>query len=137
MAQMSFDDLKGRADSYFKTSSIIMESGDQSLIQNALEAMHLAVELAMKAAIVKNGGLYPESGGEGHDLKILIQTKFRDRKSSIVSTAKDIGATDQLSIGLSAWSMNCRYKIMTSFDDMKASVDDYKELYLWIKTNFL
>jgi HEPN domain-containing protein len=136
MAQMTLSDLMERADAYAKTCEIALSSKDSHLIQNALENAHLAVELALKAAIVKNGGKYRDFGAEGHDLSKLVVEKFKDGKRSIATEAKSIGA-DKLNIGLSAWSMDCRYKVRRDYADMSASIEDYKELYRWIKTNFL
>lgn len=137
MAQATLSDLINRADAYFKGVDVLLNSGDLALTQNALESMHLALELAMKATIVKNGSKYPDHGWAGHDLSGLTIVKFKNGRDSILSVAKALGETRRISVGLSAWSMDCRYKIMVTHDDMKLSINAYKELYKWIKANFL
>jgi hypothetical protein len=136
MAQMTFLELRERAVAYAKTCEMVLLSRSPDLIQNALENAHLAVELAMKAVIVKNGGTYQAFGADGHDLSKLVIEKFKGGKRSIATEAKQLGA-DQLNRGLSAWSMACRYKVRRDYIDMSESIEDYKELYTWLKTNFL
>jgi hypothetical protein len=137
MAQANLGDLVGRADAYLKGADVLLSGDDLVLTQNALESMHLALELAMKAVIVKNGSKYPDHGWAGHDLSGLTLVKFKNGKDSILSIAKALGDTGKFNIGLSAWSMDCRYKTMITYDDMKLSINAYKELYKWIKSNFL
>jgi HEPN domain-containing protein len=132
---MSPGELKLRAESYYQVCNLTLASGQRNLLQNALENIHLAVELAMKSVIARNEGKYPNRGWEGHNLETLISVKYKNGRS-LARDAKEIGAT-VLSVGLSAWSMNCRYKIMNDYPSMEDTISAYKELYLWIKTNFL
>jgi hypothetical protein len=137
MMQSSWDILKKRAENYSATSAAAISSGNADLVQNALENMHFAVELSMKAAIAKNGGNYPDYGRRGHDLEGLAVHKFGDGVNSILAAAKKSGANSLFNVGLSVWSMDCRYISMENHEDMKASINDYKELYQWIRDNLL
>lgn len=137
MAQIPWDILKNRAEDYCATSEAAIASGNQKLLQNALENMHFALELTMKAVIAKNGGQYPDFGRRGHDLEGLSVHKFGDGVTSILVLAKRQGAHSFFNMGLSAWSMDCRYISMENYGDMKAFICDYKELYQWINDNLL
>ena len=55
----NWKDLVMRAKSYNLASSILLGSGHKLLVQNALEASHLSIELAMKATIKKKRGQLP------------------------------------------------------------------------------
>lgn len=65
MAQTTWAVLKTRAENYYATSDAALASGNPALIQNALENMHFALELSMKAVIAKNGSQYPDYGKRG------------------------------------------------------------------------
>lgn len=80
---------------------------------------------------------YPDFGRNGHDLETLMLCKFQDQSNSILVLAKKQEAHSIFNIGLSSWSMDCRYILMENYDDMKASIEDYKELYRWIKNQLL
>ena len=135
--QQKWDELESRAKNYFKMCELAIASKDQTLIQNALENMHLALELIMKSMIAKNGGNYPDFGRKGHDLETLMLCKFQDQNTSILVLAKKQSVHSLFNIGLSSWSMDCRYILMENYDDMKASIEDYKELYRWISNQLL
>jgi hypothetical protein len=137
MAQESWTTLRDRAVAYLKSSESLVASNDHEVIQNALESIHFAVELALKAAIARNGGQYPDYGWRGHDLEGMITTKFGDQISSVAHKARQLRQTSYINIGLSAWTMDCRYKIMRNHADNLASIGDYKGLYIWIRNNFL
>ncbi len=137
MTQISWEVLKIRAEKYLATSDIAVASGDLELLQNALENMHFALELTMKAVIRKNGGNYPDWGRQGHNLESLMIHKFGNPTTSILAQAKKANQTSLANIGLSAWSMDCRYIYLENFDDMKDSIHAYKELYKWINTSLL
>lgn len=137
MNQSTYDVLKIRAESYFKTSEVALNSNDVELLQNSLENMHFALELSMKAAITKNGGTYADYGRQGHNLEGLMLQKFGDGISSILIVAKLMGQQSLFSISLSSWSMDCRYLHMKDYPDMRDAINDYKELYQWIKSNLL
>lgn len=137
MAQSPWDTLKTRADSYFKTAEAALAANNDDLIQNALENLHFALELSMKAAIAKNGGIYPDYGKRGHNLEELVLCRFGDGVTSILLLAKERDALATVAIGLSSWSMDCRYIVIESLEDMKDAINDYKELYQWIKENLL
>lgn len=137
MAQAKWDDLKKRSENYLASAEAIVASGNKELLQNALENMHLALELAMKAVIAKNGERYPDFGKEGHNLESLILQRFGLPQTSILAMAKQANKTSLANIGLSAWSMDCRYIYMENFEDMKYSINCYKGLYIWIKEELL
>lgn len=137
MPQENWTDLRTRAAAYFKSSEAQLATNDPDLIQNSLEAAHFAVELALKATIARNGGVYHDHGWRGHDLQDLALTKFSDRVTSVTSKARQMGQTSYINIGLSAWSMDCRYKVLSNPANMIDSIGDYKGLYIWIKNNFL
>lgn len=137
MAQLSWDVLKTRADSYFKTAEVALAANNDELIQNALENLHFALELSMKAVIAKNGGTYPDYGRRGHNLEELVLCKFADGATCILVAAKELNAVSMVTVGLSSWSMDCRYIVIESLADMKDAINDYKELYQWIKENLL
>lgn len=136
MSQESWTDLKSRSAAYYKGSEKLLSANDDDLIQNALEQIHLALELAMKATIAKHGGTYPDHGFSGHNLIKLIQHKYPPNRS-IFTTMKDHNALSKANICLSSWTMDCRYKNKLDYINMKSPINDYKELYLWIKDNLL
>lgn len=129
--------LNFRAESYFKTAEITLGSGDENLIQNALENMHFALELSMKAVITRNGGNYPSYGRRGHDLSELVLCKYGDGVNSILRNALREGVSEKVNVGLSAWSMDCRYIVLGSPVCMRSAILAYKELYQWIKESLL
>lgn len=133
----TWDVLTVRAESYYKMAEVALDSGDENLIQNALENMHFALELSMKAAITRNGGSYPSYGRRGHDLAELVLCKFADGTTSILRKAKLDKVPEKVNVGLSAWSMDCRYIVVESHPDMNSAILAYKELYLWIKESLL
>jgi hypothetical protein len=137
MKQIAWDILKIRAENYLAACEAILASNNPALIQTALENMHFALELSMKAVIAKNGGHYPEYGKRGHDLEGLIIHKFENGALSILALAKQANVISLFNVGLSAWSMDCRYFSMKNYEDIKASINDYKELYKWIKDSLL
>lgn len=137
MAQSPWDVLKTRADSYFKIAEVVLAANNDDLIQNALENLHFALELSMKAVIAKNGGIYPDYGRRGHNLEELVLYKFADGVTCILVVAKERNAVATVGVGLSSWSMDCRYIAIESLEDMKDAINDYKELYQWIKENLL
>lgn len=137
MAQSTWEILKARAENYCATSDAALASNNLTLMQNALENMHFALELSIKAVIAKNGGHYPDYGKRGHDLEGLAICKFGDGVSSILVRAKQNEMHSLFNVSLSAWSMDCRYISMENYEDMKASISDYKELYKWIKDSLL
>lgn len=102
MAQTKWDILKIRGENYCAISDAALASGNPSLIQNALENMHFALELSMKAVIAKNGGQYPDYGKRGHDLEGLSVHKFGDGVTSILAAAKRDGMHSLFNVGLSA-----------------------------------
>ncbi len=136
MAQESWIDLKDRSAAYYKGAEQFINSNDDDLIQNALEQIHLAVELVMKAVIAKHGGQYPDRGFDGHNLLKLIQHRYHPQHS-ILTIMKARNEIFKANISLSEWTMNCRYKKKHDYANMKESITDYKELYLWIRDNLL
>jgi len=136
MAQESWKDLKDRSAAYCKGAEHFLNTNDDDLIQNALEQIHLAVELAMKSVIAKYGGQYPDRGFDGHDLLKLIKHRYPPQRS-IYTTMKARKELSKANISLSKWTMDCRYKKKLDYANMKASLNDYKELYLWIRDNLL
>jgi len=137
MAQSPWDVLKSRADSYYQMAIVALETHDDKLIQNVLENLHFSLELSMKAVIAKNGGTYPDFGRRGHNLEELVLCKFGDGITCILLLAKERNAVATVTVGLSSWSMDCRYIVIESLKDMKDAINDYKELYQWIKENLL
>lgn len=137
MAQTPWDVLKFRAESYCKMAEVALASNDDNLIQHALENLHFALELSMKAVIAKNNGTYPDYGKRGHNLEELVLCKFGDGITCILRLAKELDAVSKLTVGMSSWSMDCRYIVIESNEDMKDAINDYKELYQWIKENLL
>lgn len=137
MTQTEWHILKKRSENYLSACNAILATGNPELIQNALENIHLALELAMKAAIAKGGGNYPDYGRRGHDLEGLVVHKYGQPATSILSLIKAAGKTGLFNVGLSAWSMDCRYSYLENVEDMRASINDYKEMYKWINDNLL
>ncbi len=137
MTQISWEILKKRSEDYYTTAEVAESVSNLALLQNVLENLHLALELSMKAVIAKNGGTYPDFGRQGHDLERLIIIKYGNPSTSILAKIKMAHKTSLANIGLSAWSMDCRYKQMENIDDMKDSINDYKGLYKWISDELL
>lgn len=137
MAQQLWTDLKIRAATYSLSCDVLIGSGNNELTQNSLEAAHLALELAMKAVIRKSGGRYPDSGPDGHNLESLVFCQWGTKRECISALIKALGATQLSNIALSCWTMDCRYKVLVDQANMKASIDDYKGFYEWIKVNLL
>lgn len=137
MTQTSWEILNKRSENYQSVCNTALATGNPDLLQNALENIHFALELSMKAVIAKNGGNYPDYGRRGHDLEGLVVHKFGTPVTSILAMAKLFNATGLFNVSLSAWSMDCRYIQLENHADMRASINDYKELYKWISENLL
>ena len=136
MAQESWTDLKARAASYSTSSDVLLASNNVDLIQNALESAHLALELAMKAVIRKRGGTYPDRGRDGHDLDRLIRHPWKHGQN-IEGVLLVHKVTSFVNISLSQWTMDCRYKVLQSYTDMKDGITEYRGFYVWIRDNLL
>ncbi|MBK9322235.1 MAG: hypothetical protein IPM97_04670 [Bdellovibrionaceae bacterium] len=128
----SWEELKERASASHKLAKMALDSGDEYLLPNALENMHFAVEISMKAAIRKMVVL-SGMGPEGHNLERLSKAPFGDSKTTLRSMAIKQTMRWVLTNGLSAWSVDCRYKSMESMKDKISFINDYERLYLWIK----
>lgn len=133
----SWEELKERAVASHKLARLALDAGDEFLLPNALENMHFAVEISMKAAIRRNGGTYQAWGSEGHNLERLSKAPFSDNRTTIRTMALKGGMRWVLTSGLSAWSVDCRYKSMESMRDKSSFIYDYERLYLWIKDSLL
>lgn len=129
----NWKDLVMRAKSYNLASSILLGSGHKLLVQNALEASHLSIELAMKATIKKNEGNYRRT----HDLTELANMRLPKSQISIAQLAIAAGDAGHLTRSLSYWNMDCRYLLMEEEADMRKAIEAYKGLYEWIRSNFL
>jgi hypothetical protein len=137
MVQVDWKILATRAEAYHKAGQSLLATGDQGLLQNVLENAHLALELAMKAVIARNGGLYPDYVRRGHDLEDLVLCKFADGRTSLLNLAMSMKAQGLFNVGLSAWSMDCGYAKLETYQDMSESIGDYARLYEWIRDNLL
>lgn len=136
MSQESWTDLKARAATYSTSSDVLLASNNVDLVQNALEAAHLALELAMKSVIRKRGGTYPDRGRDGHDLEKLIKHSWR-HSQNIEGVLLINRVTSFANITLSQWTMDCRYKLLQNHTDMKDAITEYKGFYVWIRDNLL
>lgn len=136
MAHETWKTLRNRAATYMLAGEALLETNNDELIQHALEQAHFALEIAMKSVIAKHGGLYPDKGRAGHDLETLIAFKWT-ADQSIESALMAAHETSLSNIGLSNWTMDCRYKVMLSHDDMKEAINDYRGLYKWINNKLV
>ncbi|OFZ25780.1 MAG: hypothetical protein A2381_03415 [Bdellovibrionales bacterium RIFOXYB1_FULL_37_110] len=99
---------------------------------------HMGVEMIMKAAIYKFGGIPPTHGPEGHNLLKIASTKIGKRKL-LLDAINSTGFIQPLWHKIvSAWNINKRYEFMglspLDYDDL---YEAYERFYRWIVAKFV
>lgn len=138
MKHVSAQDLYLRACSYKKVCQLILETSDNSLLQNALENIHLAVELSLKAIISLKGKSYPLTHNLDFLIELVDESEFQEntREKDWTRLQSNIKADRELS--KIVWNMDCRYYVIErTAEDLRLAIADYEEFYQWIHQRWL
>lgn len=124
-------DLRTRATEQHHSVEVLLEGG---FVDKALEAAHLSLEIAMKTAISKKGGVYAHT----HNLKDLADVKIQNKKflaNELKSTKFIRPIFNRVH---SAWRMGYRYtRVPYTSEDKNDLIEDFGRVYQWILTNFV
>ena len=115
---------------------------DHFFSEIAFEQSHLALELAIKSALLRRGISYPKDGSTGHDIKILSEITIEGGKSILahIRTQDDANLRIIHNVVLStlAWNMRFRYQeIPMEPETIEESIGYHLRLYVWIKEKFI
>ena len=104
----------------------------------AISEAHLALELIMKSAIYKAGGIPPTSSKKGHDLVEISKTlvsgrKFLHRAINANNTMLPLWLTIY-----NRWDTSKRYQFLeTDPLEMEELIGKYNRLFTWIRIEFV
>jgi hypothetical protein len=128
-----------KAIDHFTMAERAMDTDDgEALYEQAIMNCHFGVEMIMKAAIYKAGGVPPTSGANGHNLLKIASTKVGNRKflqGKINSNRSMLPMWGKIH---SAWDTNKRYSFMDLPElDYEELYEAYRRFYQWIKVTFV
>jgi HEPN domain-containing protein len=111
---------------------------DEQLYNACIENCHFALELIMKAAIYKAGGMPPTSAKKGHDLLEISKVKIGGVKylhKKIMSTRTVL----QLWLKIyNRWDTSKRYQYLEIDPlEMDSIFDAYRGVFKWIENNYV
>jgi HEPN domain-containing protein len=113
-------------------------SSEEGLENTVLENCHFALELMMKAAVIKAGGTPPETGQKGHDLLEISKVRIDGVKflhSKIRSTRY---ICENWTTIYNRWNTSYRYQYLDlDTDDIGEFFEAYKRVIKWIENNFV
>ena len=133
MSQVGWRELRERAYDYNRYAEILAERNEW---QGALEQAHFSVEIAMKAAIAREGNVYTET----HDLSVLTKGKI-GRNLTIRKAARRHRGTSAIFntlLSVAAWQMHHRYRQRSAErDNLEDLVEKYGRIYTWIMNTYV
>jgi hypothetical protein len=99
---------------------------------------HMALELIMKSAIYKAGGVPPTSSVKGHDLLEISKVKIGNRKFLHSAICSDVTILPLWLIVYNRWDTSKRYEYLEldplEMDDL---ISKYRRVFIWIKSKFV
>lgn len=111
---------------------------DSKNFNAAIGCSHMALELVMKSAIYKAGGMPPTSAVKGHDLLEISKVKIGKKKFLHSAMIADRTIHPLWLIIYNRWDTNKRYEYLELDPlEMDELISNYRRVFAWIRTKFV